>query len=78
MGGYQHYGPLLCPLNTRCRMILRTQKGIRIFENHPYPSTSVWVCGLGILNHSETFGPFGSMAAGRLQGLLLKEAFGGI
>ena len=27
MGGYQNYGPLLGPLNTRCRIIIRTQKG---------------------------------------------------
>ena len=27
MGGCQNYGPLLGPLNTRCRMILGTQKG---------------------------------------------------
>ena len=27
MGGCQNYGPLLGPLNTRCRIVLRTQKG---------------------------------------------------
>ena len=27
MGGYQNYGPFLGPLNTKCRIILRTQKG---------------------------------------------------
>ena len=27
MGGCQNYGPLLRPLNTRCRIIPRTQKG---------------------------------------------------
>ena len=27
MGGCQNYGPLLGPLNTRCRSVLRTQKG---------------------------------------------------
>ena len=27
IGGCQNYGPLLGPLNTRCRIILRTQKG---------------------------------------------------
>ena len=27
MGGCQNYGPLSGPLNTRCRTILRTQKG---------------------------------------------------
>ena len=27
MGGCQNYGPLLGPLNTRCRILLRTQKG---------------------------------------------------
>ena len=30
MGGYQHDGPVLGPLNTRCRIILRTQKGTMI------------------------------------------------
>ena len=30
MGGCQNYGPLLGPLNTRCRIILRIQKGTRI------------------------------------------------
>ena len=30
MGGCQNYGPLLGPMNTRCRIILRTQKGTRI------------------------------------------------
>ena len=27
MGGYKNYGPLWGPLNTRCRIILRTQEG---------------------------------------------------
>ena len=27
VGGYQNYSPLLGPLNTRCRIILRTPKG---------------------------------------------------
>ena len=27
MGGCQNYGPLLGPLNTKCRIIKRTQKG---------------------------------------------------
>ena len=27
MGDLQNYGPFLGPLNTRCRIILRTQKG---------------------------------------------------
>ena len=27
MGGYQNYGPLLGPLNTRCRIIIGPQKG---------------------------------------------------
>ena len=30
VGGCQNYGPLLNPLDTRCRMILRTPKGTRI------------------------------------------------
>ena len=28
MGGCQNYGPFLGPLDTRCRIILRTQEGI--------------------------------------------------
>ena len=27
MGGCQNYDPLLCPLNTRCRSIIRSQEG---------------------------------------------------
>ena len=30
MGGCQNYGPLLGPLNTRCHIILETQKGTMI------------------------------------------------
>ena len=30
MGGCQNYGPRLGPLNTRCRIILRNQKGTMI------------------------------------------------
>ena len=30
IGGCQNYGPLLGPLNTRCRIILRTQTGTMI------------------------------------------------
>ena len=33
--GGRKYGPLLGPLNTRCRNTLRTQKGTRIVDNHP-------------------------------------------
>ena len=36
MGGYQNYGPLLGPLNTRCRTILRTPKRDHNFDNHPH------------------------------------------
>ena len=37
MGGYQNYGPLLGPLNIRCRIILRTQKGtIILTTTHIY------------------------------------------
>ena len=32
MGGCQNYGSLLGPLNTRCRVILRTQKGTMILS----------------------------------------------
>ena len=35
LGGCQNDGPLLGPLNTRCRMILRTQMGTIILTNTP-------------------------------------------
>ena len=35
MGGLQNDGPLLGPLNTRRRILLRTQKGDPNFDNHP-------------------------------------------
>ena len=30
MGGYQNYDPVFGPLNTECRILLRTQKGTMI------------------------------------------------
>ena len=36
MGGCQNYGPLLGPLTTRRRTILRTPKKDHNFDNHPY------------------------------------------
>ena len=36
MGGCQNSGPFLGPLNTRCRIVLRTQKRDHTFDNHPY------------------------------------------
>ena len=38
MGGCQNNGPLLGPLNTRCRIILRTQKGTIILTTTHIPS----------------------------------------
>ena len=35
MGGCENYGPLLDPLNTRCRIILRTQKRTMILTTTP-------------------------------------------
>ena len=35
MGGYQNYGPLLSPLNTRCLITIGPQKN-HSFDNHPY------------------------------------------
>ena len=37
IGSCQDYGPLLRPLNTRCLIVLRTQKGAIILttDNHP-------------------------------------------
>ena len=44
MGGCQNYGPLLGPLNTRCRIILRTQKGTMISQTTHVPnSRHIWV-----------------------------------
>ena len=45
MGGYQNYGPLLGPLNTRCRIILRTPQRDHSFDNHPHedPSLLDWL-----------------------------------
>ena len=37
MGGYQNYGPLLGPPNTRCGIILRTQKGTIILTTTHIP-----------------------------------------
>ena len=36
MAGCQNYGPLLGPLNTRCRIILRTPKRNHNFDSQPY------------------------------------------
>ena len=38
MGGYQNYGPLLGPLTTGCRIILRTQKMAIILTTTHMPS----------------------------------------
>ena len=37
VGGCQNYGPLLDPLTTRCRVILRTQKGTMILTTTHIP-----------------------------------------
>ena len=34
MGVCQNYGPRLGPINERCRIILRTQKGTIFLDNH--------------------------------------------
>ena len=36
MGGCQNYGPFLGSLNTRCRIIIGTQKRDHNLDNHPY------------------------------------------
>ena len=41
MGGCQNCGPLLGPLNIRCRIILRSQKRDHSFDNHPYVRVNV-------------------------------------
>ena len=33
LGGCQNYGPVLCTLNIRCRIIIRTQKGTIILTS---------------------------------------------
>ena len=38
MGGFQNYGPLLGPLDTRCRIILRPQKGTIILTTTHMPN----------------------------------------
>ena len=38
MGGGQNYGPLLGPLSTRCRIMVRTQKGTIILTATHIPS----------------------------------------
>ena len=45
MGGCQNYGPLLGPLNTRCRVILRTQRGTRIWQPPIYSCTILRTLG---------------------------------
>ena len=43
MGGWQNVGPLLCPLNSRCRVILRTQKKTTILTTtHILPIEGLW------------------------------------
>ena len=43
MGGCQNYGPLLDPLNTRCRIILGTQKGtIVLTTTHMFLEAEKW------------------------------------
>ena len=36
MGAYQNYGPLLGPLSTGCRIMLRTERRDYDFGNHPW------------------------------------------
>ena len=48
MGGCQNYGPLLGPLNTRCRIILRTQKGTIIWTTTLRAAMIVDVEGSGL------------------------------
>ena len=44
MGGCQNCGPLLGPLNTGCRIILRTQKGSMILTTTHIPqSKNFWL-----------------------------------
>ena len=43
MGGGQNHGPLLGPLNTRCRIILRTQTGTIILT-----TSHMWIYGVFI------------------------------
>ena len=62
MGGCLNYGPLLGPLNTRCRIILRTQKGtISLTATHTqtpgripkvYPPQGSVVCNIGVSESS--------------------------
>ena len=46
MGSCQNHGLLLGPLNTRCRIIVRTQKGDHNFDNHPHEQPTKLLGGL--------------------------------
>ena len=43
MGGSQKYGPLLGPLNTRCRTILRTRKETIVLTTTQIPNKSPYL-----------------------------------
>ena len=45
LGGCQNYGPLLGPLNTRCRIILRTQKGTIVLTTTHIQNTNILFVG---------------------------------
>ena len=49
MSGCQNYGPLLGPLNTRCRTIIGTQKGTMILTTTQYTMKLLGACGAGAL-----------------------------
>ena len=48
VGGWQNVGPLLCPLNTRCRIILRTPKGPIILTTTHMAVSVNWDSILGV------------------------------
>ena len=52
MGGCQNYGPLLGPLNTRCRIVVGTQKGTIVL------TTSQMCIFEGLAMSPEMFAPF--------------------
>ena len=50
MSGYQKSGPLLGPLNTRCRIVFMTPKRDQKFGNHPYDMRHFWAPNFGVVD----------------------------
>ena len=50
MGDCQNYGPFLCTLDIRCRIMIGTPKRDHNFDNHPhaYEYHQPWYNGFGL------------------------------